>query len=275
MTVTILLENTVCRPGLKCEHGLSMHIETARHRLLFDMGPNAMFLENAEKLGVDIAAVDTAVLSHAHDDHCGGLELFCRRNSRAPVYVQRHVWGEYYVVTPKKCEYIGMDRCLRKYENRFRPTEGHTILDDELQLFSGGMGRALWSHANDTLREKAGDEYPMDSFRHEQNLLVTAGGRSALFGGCAHNGIVNILRRAEELLGGSPDAVFAGFHLYNPSLAQPEPRELIEAVAGELAARPDTQYYTGHCTGQEAFDILRETLGDRLHYMAGGSVFAI
>jgi len=275
MKITVLLENTVCRGGMKCAHGLSMHIAANGRSILFDMGPNAMFLENAEALGVEIADVDLAVLSHAHDDHSGGLELFCKRNGHAPVYLQKDVWGEYYVVTPQKCKYIGLDRAVRKYESRFRFASGVTELGEGLTLFSGGMGRDLLSHANDTLREKVGEDYPPDDFRHEQNLLVTENGKTVLFGGCAHNGIVNILRRAEEIVGRAPDAVFAGFHLYNPSLAQSEPRELVSAVARELKARQNTMFYTGHCTGAEAFDVLRETLGDRLAPMPTGSVFEI
>ncbi|MBQ1834756.1 MAG: MBL fold metallo-hydrolase, partial [Oscillospiraceae bacterium] len=93
MKVTMLLENTVCRDDVKCAHGLSMYIETQNHKILFDMGPNAMFLENAETLGVNIADADIAVLSHAHNDHCGGLELFCKRNDHAKIYLQQEVWG--------------------------------------------------------------------------------------------------------------------------------------------------------------------------------------
>ena len=276
MKITVLLENTTCRADVRCAHGLSMHVATEKHSVLFDMGPNAAFLENAEALGIDVAAVDAAFLSHAHDDHCGGLELFCRRNGRAPVYIQREAWGEYYVVTPQKCAFIGMDRALRRYEDRFRPASGVTVIDDELTLFSGGMGRAYWSHANDTLRVKRGADYPPDDFRHEQSLLVTEHGKAVLFGGCAHNGIVNILRRAEEILGRSPDAVFAGFHLINPGLGGVvEPRALIEDIAKELVSRADTVYYTGHCTGQEPFDILKETLGGRLIAMHGGSEIEI
>ncbi len=277
MKITVLLENTVCRDDMKCAHGLSMHIATDRHSILFDMGPNAMFLENAEKLGVDIAAVDLAFLSHAHDDHCGGLELFCKRNETAPVYLQENAWGEYYVVTPKKCAYIGLDGAsLRKYRRRFRLAAGRVDIDEGVTLFSGGMGRDFWSHANDTLREKVGDDYPMDTFRHEQSLLVMENGKAVLFGGCAHNGVVNILRRAADILGHAPDAVFAGFHLVNPGLGGiVEPRELIEGIAKELAKYPGTRFYTGHCTGQEPFDILKETLGDRLVAMHTGSVFEI
>ncbi len=93
-------------------------------------------------------------------------------------------------------------------------------LDEELTVFSAVPGRELWSGANDTLREKIGEDYPRDTFRHEQDLLVTENGKTALFAGCAHCGIVNILKSAEDVLGRAPDAVFAGFHLYNPRSAR-------------------------------------------------------
>ena len=48
-----------------------------------------------------------------------------------------------------------------------------------------------------------------------------------------------------------------------------------DGLARELAARPNTRYYTGHCTGTEAFGILQETLGDRLVAIHGGSEFEI
>ncbi|MBO4914523.1 MAG: MBL fold metallo-hydrolase [Oscillospiraceae bacterium] len=275
MKVTILLENNACRDDVKCAHGLSMHVATEKHSLLFDMGPNALFLENAETLGVDIAGVDVAFLSHAHDDHSGGLELFCRRNHRAPVFMQREAWGRYYVVTPDKCKYLGLDKALRRYDSRFHYVESSLTIDSELQLFQGGLGRDYRSHANDTLREKHGEEYLPDEFRHEQSLIVTEGGKAVLLGGCAHNGIVNILRRSEELLGRAPDAVFAGFHLYNPSLGISEPRELVDSIAQELRARKNTVFYTGHCTGQEAFGVMKETLGEQLIPMRAGDAFTI
>lgn len=61
---------------LQTEHGLSLYIETAGHKVLFDTGATDRFLENAEKLGVDLTAVDTLVLSHGHYDHTGGVKVF-------------------------------------------------------------------------------------------------------------------------------------------------------------------------------------------------------
>ena len=47
MKITTLLENTSARPELSAEHGLSLYIETAERRILFDMGQTALFSHNS------------------------------------------------------------------------------------------------------------------------------------------------------------------------------------------------------------------------------------
>ena len=91
MKVVILMENSTCRDAVACAHGLSMYIETDKHKILFDMGPDAQFIDNAKALSVDLTQVDIAFLSHAHNDHCGGLEAFLKLNDRAKVYMQTWV----------------------------------------------------------------------------------------------------------------------------------------------------------------------------------------
>ena len=54
MKVKILLENTSTNPNFKSSHGLSIYLETAKHKILFDVGPNNYFIENALALGIDL-----------------------------------------------------------------------------------------------------------------------------------------------------------------------------------------------------------------------------
>ena len=77
-----------------------------------------------------------------------------------------------------------------------------------------------------------------------------------------------------DIFNAAPDAVFSGFHLTNPGLGVDEPEALIRAVGEELRRRP-THYYTGHCTGQGPYAILKEMLGDQITYMAGGTEFTL
>jgi 7,8-dihydropterin-6-yl-methyl-4-(beta-D-ribofuranosyl)aminobenzene 5'-phosphate synthase len=88
--ITTLVENDPLdgRDDLSAEFGLSLHVEVGEQRILFDAGTSGVFADNAAALGIDIAAVDAAVLSHHHFDHGGGLARFLEINDRAPIYLR-------------------------------------------------------------------------------------------------------------------------------------------------------------------------------------------
>ena len=275
MKIVTLMENTACDAGLCAAHGLSLYIETPKHRILFDMGPDGRFIDNAEKLGVDLSAVDIAVLSHGHYDHGGGLRYFCEVNSRADIFIHTDAFGNFYALEKgKEPLYIGLDPELWELESRVIPTADFVKLDDELTLFSDEPEVFPALAASAKLHVETPDGLRPDPFTHEQNLLVTAWGKSALFAGCAHRGIVNILAGARERLGRLPDAVFGGFHFFELDPADPESGRLIEET-GRALLEGDTVYYTGHCTGDYAYEKLRAILGDRLRPMTGGSIVEI
>ena len=117
MKITTLLENGACGAELGSAHGLSLYIETPKHKILFDMGPDEQFLSNAEKLGVDLKAVDLAILSHGHYDHGGGLEAFCKLNDTAKIYLRQGAFGDYVALEEDgDLRDIGLDPALHQYE---------------------------------------------------------------------------------------------------------------------------------------------------------------
>ena len=64
MKLVILAENTVNKRGLLAEHGLSVLVEAAGRRILFDTGQSGVYLQNAQKLKTDLSGLDGIVLSH-------------------------------------------------------------------------------------------------------------------------------------------------------------------------------------------------------------------
>ena len=271
--IIVLVENTTESSKLKCKHGLSLYAETETHKILFDMGPNDLFLKNAEALGVDIADIDIAVISHGHIDHCGGLKYFLEKNQKAKIYIRPQAAEKHYVKVLGIPFYAGIDRSFLSL-NRFVWTEDTHVVDNELILFSGVTGQFPLPKSDSNLYVKRNGRMISDDFCHEQNLMITSGNSRILLCGCAHAGIVNIVRCAEELIGSDPTAVIGGMHLYEPTKKRYESNKYIDGVADALS-EIRSSYYTCHCTGEKAYERMKTCLGARLRCLCTGAELRI
>lgn len=273
MKLQTLIENTVCRSGLECEHGLSLYLETGGERILFDAGRGDMFLRNAEKMGVSISEVSRFVLSHAHNDHGGGITAFLHANQSAPLYISRYGLLPHYALRQNGAyEDIGISPALAQHP-RIVQTGNVFSISTGLTLFSDVTTAQHLSLANQTLFEGGSNGFRPDRFLHEQNLAVEEHGKLILIAGCAHRGIVNILNRFTGLFGRAPDVAIGGFHL-DVTGDVPAPTDFVCHLAETLRAFP-TRFYTGHCTGLHAYSLLRERMGDQVSYLAAGSVLEL
>ncbi len=262
MRITVLEENTACRCDVTAEHGLSLYIETGEHRMLFDMGQTDAFAENAAKLGVDLSAVDIAILSHGHYDHGGGLARFLEINDHAPVYVHPLAFEPHYNGPVK---YIGLDPMLLK-TGRLILTGGDYEIDKNLSLHDCAHNpRPYPGHGAGLTVARGGERLP-DPFNHEQYLLIREGGRRILISGCSHKGIENIVSWF------APDVLVGGFHLSKLDPVADAPQ--LCAIAGTLLSSPAT-FYTGHCTGASSFDVLHGIMGERLHALSTGMTLEV
>lgn len=271
MKIITLMENTAASPEIACGHGLSFYIETKNHKILFDMGPDARFLENAEKLGVDIKKIDIAILSHGHYDHGGGIQAFLEANTSAFLHVQTKVFGEFYAKDEDGTyRYIGLPQGLQGNPRIILHT-GDYKLDGELQVFGGVTGRECYSPANDSLKICMKGHYIQDLFMHEQNLLIKEGNKMVLVAGCAHNGVINILKKADTFTGGKIDYVLGGMHLRKACKDMERAKILTHNMAERLKER-SCRYYTCHCTGKEAYEMLHEEMGKQIQYLPAGSI---
>lgn len=258
LIIKVLLENTQARPDALTEHGLSLYIETERHKILFDTGQTDLFAQNARTLGVDLSKADIAVISHGHYDHGGGLGRFIEINKSAPIYISCHAFEPYYSAAQS---YIGLDKTLAG-STRFISVTDHTQIDDELELFTCNSLPRPYQTDSDGLNALRGSELIPDDFRHEQYLLIHDGQRRVLVSGCSHKGVLNIMEWFH------PDVLIGGFHFMrlNPN---GEGKKRLAAAAEKLSSYPTT-FYTCHCTGVEQYSFMKNLMGEKLHYLASG-----
>ncbi|MCR4885826.1 MAG: MBL fold metallo-hydrolase [Clostridiales bacterium] len=273
MRVVCLVENTPGKESCAPAHGLSLYVETARHRLLMDTGPSDLLIGNAQAAGVDLKTVDTAVISHGHYDHAGGLPAFAALNPSAAVYLRAGADGDFYSgrEADGSIHYIGVPPTVRALPRAVWVRENVLEIDGELTLFGGVSGRKYWPQANRLLSRRVDGRFVQDDFSHEQCLLVREGKKTALFSGCAHNGVLNILDRCLEITGKAPDAVVSGFHMMKKTGEYtPEEWAVIDDTARQLQKWP-TVFYTCHCTGLPAYERMRMILGDQVKYLSCGA----
>lgn len=263
-----LVEDTAGKDGCLYEHGLSFYMETGNHKLLMDCGATGIFARNAETLGVDLKEADTCILSHGHYDHAGGIPEFAKINQKAKIYIKDSADGDYYHITERGEKYIGIRKEIMELPQCVA-VSGDLRIDQELFLFSGITGTRNLPKGNRELKKKENGEYVQDAFDHEQCLVITQGKYHILMSGCAHNGILNILDRYFSIFHSSPDVVISGFHMMQKNAYTQEDTDNIRDTA-RLLLDTGAVFYTGHCTGQEAFALMKEIMGEKLQPIHSG-----
>ena len=267
MRAIVLTDNIAGSDTLCGEWGLSVYIEHKGRRLLLDTGASDLFVRNAELLGLDLSGVEFGVLSHAHYDHADGMEAFFAANAGAEFFVRTGSRENCFAYHGESLDYIGIRRgTLERFRDRIKYVEGR------YELYPGAWLLPHTTAGLAAVGERAGMYVDADTprrrpddFAHEQTLVLEGSDGLAVFSSCSHAGVMNILREIEKAFPGRRiTALVGGFHLYQT------PPEEVRALAVRLRTSGVGTILTGHCTGQEAFDILREELGNGVAQMRTG-----
>ncbi|HSE93615.1 MAG TPA: MBL fold metallo-hydrolase, partial [Methylomirabilota bacterium] len=252
-------------------HGLSVLVTGRRgaeeRTMLFDVGPYAdVWQSNAERLGIDLAAIETIFLSHWHFDHSGALPevvaaVVAARKAAghaAPVVVDLHpdrpdqrgtlAPNGTMILLPEEPRFEAVEAAGGRVA---RHAEAH-VLCEGFFLGSGRIERVTEYEAglvgHHSFRGGRGEADPL--ILDERFVAAHVRGRGVtLLSACSHAGVVNAGLGAQSHFAGLPiDVVLGGYHLSGKAM---EAR--IEATVRDLESRVRPRLVApGHCTGWRA-----------------------
>ncbi|MBU1020090.1 MAG: MBL fold metallo-hydrolase [Firmicutes bacterium] len=271
MKIVTLLENDRVRKDLKNAHGLSLYIEANDQKILFDLGPNNYYLKNAKKLGIDLSEVDILVISHGHFDHGKGLNKFLKTNKKATIYLSKTAFDKHFKYL--KGLYIPIGIKKPKDLERIHYIDLDESISKGIKLYSNVEYVKQLINDNSLMREVDG-AYLEDNFDHEIYLVVNEGTNKVLFSGCSHKGIGNIIKSIQDREKSKLTHVIGGFHLSNYDHEDVIQMVYMESLGTELLEN-NAQYFSCHCTGNDAFTDLKKQMGTKLDSIHTGSVTII
>jgi 7,8-dihydropterin-6-yl-methyl-4-(beta-D-ribofuranosyl)aminobenzene 5'-phosphate synthase len=178
LTLQIVHDNYPCVDGLKMAWGVSALVTGLEKTILFDTGSDGtLLLENLAQLGIDPGRIDIVVLSHVHGDHTGGLTGVLRANPRVQV-----------------CLPASFPARVKEVVHGYGATVVEIAGPQEIcrdVMTTGILGRRL----------------------PEQALTIRTPHGLVVLTGCAHPGMVRILKTIRHLHPEDILLVLGGFHL--------------------------------------------------------------
>ena len=172
MRWTVLSDNRSDDSRLSTEHGLSILLDTERHKILLDTGASDVFIRNADLLGIDLSDVDYVFIYQK-------AQVIVSPDAMSGKFYSKR--GNLHSITTEWPE-ISEDRLV--------------LIDQTCEILEGLHVIAHIPQTNPMPKgnrnlyvQDANSDYIHDDFRHELALYVDG----LLFTGCAHSGLENIL----------------------------------------------------------------------------------
>ncbi len=259
-------------------HGLSVlvtgRLNDIEHTVLFDVGPYPQYwLDNAERLNVDLSKIECLFLSHWHFDHSGGFPEVIAAISSArtksglsePLIVDLHpdrpdqrgvmLPSGVMILLPLEPAFEAMSANGGTIATH---ADSHTLCDGFF-FGSGAIERVTTYetglHGHHTFHGDTADPDPL--IMDERYLAARVRGRGiSVLSACSHAGVVNACLSAQAQFPNVPvDVVLGGYHLAGKVM-----EERIEETIEDLKTRVQPRVVApGHCTGWRAKARLADT----------------
>jgi len=237
MVIKILYDNYSAKKPYKKGWGFACAVD---NDLLFDTGEQGdSLLFNMKYAGIDCGQITNIVISHDHWDHTGGLKDVLDVIKQPKVYV---------------CPDFGQDvrSAIKASGAEYKEVSRLTLIRDN--VYSTG---AITGYHRGT---------PIE----EQSLVLKTEKGLVVITGCAHPGILEIIKKVvQDFPGQKIHGVFGGFHLMSM-----HKKELDKVYSGIADYKPEKVGPT-HCTGDEAIEHAKTIFGSTFVPLGAGTVLEL
>lgn len=279
MIISVVIENKSYIEEMNAHYGLSLLVETKANRFLVDCGQNEETFQNFNQLGYDVSDIDKIVISHNHFDHIKGLSAFLEKKESMQVVASADANIPLYTKRWWIKRKVSCNDFFETYGNNF------VLVEDEYQLFDNvfvcrvKQPQKRYMCKDSKLKEldSVSGKLINDRFEHEVYIAVIEGDECKIISSCSHNGIVNIVNDAKRRFPNLRTTTFVGgLHLrgeHHNSLncSKRLVKEMIE-VAEDLGI---STIRTGHCTGEKAYRIIKQSSKVDIEYFSAGVTFTV
>ena len=268
--ITVLYDAFGKTSTMTKDWGISAFVEYGGKRILFDTGNDSeIFAHNVEAKGVDLTRLDFVVVSHRHGDHTSGLNYLLTVNPSVPIYAPKENFGVFGAALPGT--FYKRDESLPAEMRYFDGNPPEKI------EFGSAWPQGKFTWVTETKEVAPGfhliilkGSWGVDLDVMEISLAIDTPDGIVLIVGCSHPTIEKIVETARSVTGKPIHLVVGGTHLL------PAKPEEITRIASVLRDELKVAWIApGHCTGEPAFAILKESFGDRYLYAGLGSTLEL
>ena len=266
MKVTVIIDNAVPigrRHPFLAEHGLSLLIEHAGKKVLYDTGQSSAVVSNLSLLGFPPSELDMLVVSHGHYDHTGGIfHVLQHAQKQIPVYANKGIFQARYSITGQQRRFIGIPHekelltalgaewCFVDKPTEIIPKLWVSGLVPRITDYETGDPKLVTCATDGTECQ--------DTIEDDTSLFYASPRGLVVIGGCTHAGLVNTVRWGFEVTGTSRLAGWIGGTHLGPVSKEQQGKTL-----AQLASFGPEFVAANHCTGFAMMAALYDCFGDR------------
>jgi 7,8-dihydropterin-6-yl-methyl-4-(beta-D-ribofuranosyl)aminobenzene 5'-phosphate synthase len=234
VTFVVVYDNYVSKKGTTADWGFSVLIEGLDKGILFDTGMKPeIFESNLQAIGIDPSGIDMLVLSHEHTDHTGGIPGLVKMKTGIPVLMPHSFSAGF----KQQMVTLGLVPVM---------VDAPSLICKNLYT-SGEF------------------EYEI----HEESLVLDTKKGLVVITGCAHPGIINMLRKIKTDFGKNIYSVCGGFHLMTKT------DEEMKTIISEMKSLGVVRCGATHCTGEKQIKLIKEAFGNNYFELGTGNKIVV